>query len=145
MKNIHILVFHFMLIILGCSTSEQKQMETEVLAFEKARFEATRTSDTVRLRAMLADELIWVHSSGKRQGKEEYLYDLSSGSSRYKNITIEASKVRQFGNIAITNGIARYEGISHRDTFDVRAFHTAVYRFQNGHWQVINWQTTKVQ
>lgn len=145
MKNLLVQFLIFTFGHLACSAPVENNLEKAVLDFEKSRFEATRTSDTIRLLDMLADDLIWVHSSGKRQGKAEYIDDLRSGRSRYKNITVEESKVRQYGNIAITNGIARYEGISQNDTFDVRAFHTAVYRLQNNRWQVINWQTTKVQ
>jgi ketosteroid isomerase-like protein len=129
-----------------CQLSAQAQTaaEAEVLAFEKARFEATRTGDTAKLHQMLADDLVWVHSTGKRQNKAEYIRDLATSSVTYKSITVERAQVRLYGDLAVSNGTAVYDAISFGKPMKTRAYHLAVYRRQNGQWQVLAWQTTRV-
>jgi len=118
--------------------------EASVLAFERQRFEATRTRDVVKLRQVLADDLTWVHSSGKKQNKTEYIHDLETSKTTYKSIVVEQSAARLFGVVAVTNGVARYDAVSEGKPMKVRAYHTAVYRFRDGKWQVVAWQATKV-
>ena len=138
-----------LLLLLLCplsSLAQTAQLTAEsVLAFERARFEATRTSDVAKLRQMLADDLTWVHSSGKRQNKAAYIRDLETSQTSYKSITVEESSARLFGTIAVTTGLARYDAISDGRPMLVRAYHTAMYRFTNNRWQVVAWQATRVQ
>lgn len=115
-----------------------------VLAFERARFEATRTSDVGKLRDMLADDLTWVHSSGKRQNKAQYIHDLETSKTSYKSITVEEASARLFGPVAVTTGRARYDAVSNGQPMLIRAYHTAVYQFQAGRWQVVAWQATRI-
>ena len=49
-----------------------------------------------------------------------------------------------FGTIAVTTGRARYDAVSAGKPMVLQAYHTAVYRFQNGRWQVVAWQATRV-
>jgi len=143
MKNLLILLAWISWPILATAQTAQPT-EASVLAFERQRFEATRTRDVVKLRQMLADDLTWVHSSGKKQNKTEYIHDLETSKTTYKSILVEKSTARLFGRVAVTNGIARYDAVSEGKPMKVRAYHTAVYRFQNNQWQVVAWQATKV-
>lgn len=141
MKNIRLLL----LLCPLYSLAQTSQLTTEsVLSFERQRFEATRTSDVAKLRQMLADDLTWVHSSGKKQNKADYIRDLQTSKTTYKSITVEKSTARLFGTVAVTNGVARYDAVSEGKPMNVRAYHTAVYRFVNDRWQVVAWQATKV-
>jgi ketosteroid isomerase-like protein len=121
--------------------TQQSQSIQELIAFEKARMEATRTANTAQLEQMLADDLVWVHSSGKRQTKAQYIADLNTKKTVYRSITLEETNARVYGDIAVTNGTASYKTTEQT----VRAYHTCVYRkSSSGAWQVIAWQTTKV-
>lgn len=116
-----------------------------VLAFERARFEATRTRNIAQLCRTLADDLTWVHSRGKKQNKAESIYYRETSKTSYKAITVEASSARLFGKLAVTTGLARYDAVSDGKAMPGRAYHTAVYLFQNNRCQVIARQATRIK
>ncbi|MFN4144697.1 MAG: nuclear transport factor 2 family protein [Runella sp.] len=124
----------------------QTAIQKEVLEFEQKRIDATLHSDVSALQEMLAEDLVWVHSSGKKQNKAQYIDDHAQKRVKYLSIKLEESEARVYGNIAVTNGRAVYESISQKDgsTIVNNLFHTCVYRKSKGRWQVIAWQTTKV-
>jgi len=133
-------------LLLSFEMQAQTITEREVLDFEKARINATLNSDVLALQSMLSDDLVWVHSSGKKQNKAEYIEDHAQKRVKYNKISLEESAVRVYGDMAVTNGRAVYESVSMKDGSIVNSnlYHTCVYHKKKGKWQVIAWQTTKV-
>jgi len=59
---------------------------------------------------------------------------------------VEKSSARIYGDIAITNGILQFEPIASDETIiPVRALFTCVYQKRKKQWQVLTWQTTKLE
>lgn len=137
---------YLFLCLLSITGFAQSKVEQEVLDFEKKRINATLNSDVSTLQEMLADDLVWVHSSGKKQNKEQYIDDHAQKRVKYQKISLEESAVRVYGNVAVTNGRAVYEAVSVKDGSAVvsNLYHTCVYRKSKSKWQVIAWQTTKI-
>jgi ketosteroid isomerase-like protein len=136
----------FVFLLLSFPLLAQTKAEKEVLEFEQKRINATLHSDVAALQEMLSDDLVWIHSSGKKQNKMQYIEDHALKRVKYQKISLEESNARVYGNIAVTNGRAIYEAISIKDgslTIS-NLYHTCVYRQQAGKWQVIAWQTTKI-
>src|SRR6267143_6272508 len=65
-----------------------------LMAFEDARFAAMVRADTAWLRDALADDLSYVHSSGRRETKAQYLNSVGSGTMRYQEFTPRDRQVR---------------------------------------------------
>lgn len=124
----------------------QSAVEKEILEFEQKRINATLHSDVAALEEMLADDVVWIHSSGKKQNKTQYIEDHAQKRVKYLKIDIKESAARVYGDIAITNGRAVYQSVSQKDGSIVVSdlFHTCVYRKERNRWQVIAWQTTKI-
>src|SRR3712207_4406415 len=68
--------------------------EAAVLQAEKQRFDLMIKKDLNGLRSALADDLLYTHSSGVTENKEEYLAGFQSGKSVYYDIRPEETKVR---------------------------------------------------
>lgn len=74
---------------------------------EKKRFAAQVSKDTDYLNKIFADDLIYVHSSGKADNKEAYIASIASGGSVYSKIDIENISVRGYNKnqTAVVNGV----------------------------------------
>ncbi len=143
-QNLCMLIIFFTILFSFNPTFAQNKTKEEVLAFEKARVNATLTADTKKLEQMLAEEVVWIHSSGKRDSKATYIQAIAEGKARYKSMSVEQSEARIYGEIAITNGILEFESIALDNTITkVRTLFTCVYRKKKGNWQVVSWQTTR--
>lgn len=76
----------------------------EVLAADDARYAAMIALDAAALERLLADDLLYTHSSAMTDTKAGYLAALRSGKYRYKRARREDTTVRIHGNTAIVNG-----------------------------------------
>lgn len=140
-----LLIYFFLGLLWQASIAQQTNPTDELLAFEQARVEATLTANVAQLEAMLADELVWVHSNGKIDSKTSYIQDIANQKSRYQALQVLDSKARIYGEIGLTNGRLRVEFFEEDNSVTMlTVLFTAVYRQQAGQWQVISWQTTKL-
>lgn len=71
-----------------------------VLESERARADAVVAGDLDRLGAMLADDLVYVHATGVRHDKAQWLAYLSSGP-RFLAVELVAPRVSMMGDGAL--------------------------------------------
>jgi uncharacterized protein (TIGR02246 family) len=129
----------------ACRTANLPDRSDRLREFDQSRFRAMVTNDLGTLAAVLADDLVYIHSDGEVDSKEEFLQRLRSGSLRYRSIEPTEVRVRTDGNTAVVTGRAKMavtSGGSDRD-FEIR--YTAVYRASSDHWQLVSWQSTRIQ
>ena len=122
----------------------QSKSDQSVLDAEQRRFEAMMHKDTVALRDMLAEDLVYMHSNALTENKKEHLSAIASGRLVYEKMTREQARVRRYGKTALSNGIVNVKGIVKGATFELRLAYTAVYRKKGGKWRLVNWQSTKL-
>jgi ketosteroid isomerase-like protein len=122
----------------------QKRGAQPVLEFELQRFDAMVRADTQALRAMLADDLIYVHSNALIETREDHLQAIIGQKLIYKSMKREEARVRYFGKTAIVNGTVAVDGKINANDFAVRLLYSAVYRRLGKGWQLVNWQSTRI-
>ena len=116
-----------------------------LMAFEDARFAAMVRADTAWLRDALADDLSYVHSSGRRETKAQYLNSVGSGTMRYQEFTPRDRQVRLLGpRSAVVVGLAHARAISGGQPVDLDVRYVAVYERTGERWRLVAWQTTRV-
>lgn len=76
-------------------------VEQAVLARNQERREALLANDVVRIRKTMAEDLIFIHTTGKVETREEFLERLSSGALRYHAIFESNPRVQQVGDVAV--------------------------------------------
>lgn len=134
----------YLLFLLPFTGLAQSKTDRQILAVEQQRFEFMVRHDTVALRPLLANDLVYMHSNALLENKAAHLSAIATGRLVYESMLRETAKVRRYGRIALTNGIVRVKGIINGTPFEVRLAYTAVYRRRHGHWQLANWQSTKL-
>ncbi len=119
-------------------------IEKEVLEADDKRFDAMRTQNWAALEASLADDLVYVHSTARRESKAEHVGNLRAGKPYYRGIAPRDRSARVYGDTGVVNGISdmHVESGGKENRFTVR--YLAVYAKSGGAWRMVAWQSTKV-
>ena len=137
-------LFWYFLLLPFCGLAQSKT-DRLILATEQQRFASMVSRDTVALRPLLADDLLYTHSNALQETKAAHLSAIATGRLVYASMLRETAQVRRYGKMALTNGIVQVTGVVNGTSFDVRLLYTAVYRRVRGQWQLVNWQSTRLQ
>ncbi len=147
----HICGMKFRYIILICLIFGQKtvlfsqpESRSKVLRTELYRFDCMIRKDTIALRSLLADDLVYVHSNALIETKNEHIGAISKGKLVYQHMDRKEVTLRKRGKFAITNGIINVRGILNGTPFEVRLQYSATYRRKSLKWRLINWQSTRI-
>jgi len=116
----------------------------EVTAAEKKRFEVTVKGDYKALDALLADDLIYVHSNGNVDNEKTFLEGLTSGRSKYKSIEPLEMKARQMGDYVFIDGRGKFQVESNGQTNDLLLTYLDVWTKRDGKWQMIHWHSARM-
>lgn len=120
-------------------------VEQAVLKIERQRLDATVARDLTALNRMTTADLNYVHASGLRQNKAQYLAYIAKGEVTLASYDIGKESVRVIGDVAVTHGL--YTFATNASSPPVRTgktLFTAVYVRDHGQWRLQAWEATKV-
>jgi hypothetical protein len=126
--------------------SPTTEAEKQVLAAEQSRVTALDRSDLAALENLLADDLTYVHASGKVDTKSSFLAAIRSGQLHYISWQPCNLHVRILGQTALIDGeyaVRVLDSRMQRDPFNVNIFILTAYAHRNGRWQQVAWQSTR--
>ncbi|MCA8829688.1 nuclear transport factor 2 family protein [Hymenobacter pini] len=152
MKNLLIL-----LVLLGLAgplravaqaSKKDQTAAKEVELLERQRFEAQVKKDYAVLERVFADDLVYTHSNGKQNNKQEYIQSIRDGKSQYDKIEVEALNVRAYndGRTAVVNGTITITLPNKPDgTPNLAHLKYVVVQVKDAKkgWQVVLWQSQK--
>lgn len=120
----------------------------EVEALERQRFEAQVKKDYAVLEKVFADDLVYTHSNGHQNNKQEYIQSIRDGKSQYEKIDVEALNVRAYndGKAAVVNGTITIT-LPNKPDGSANLAHLKYVVVQvkdpKKGWQVVLWQSQK--
>jgi len=112
-----------------------------VLAAEQAYVDAMIKHDKAALEKLLADDLVYIHSSSKSESKADVIQVIASGSTTYESIEFRDTTVRQYGDVVITNHKAT---IKTKQTGVANLLVTHVWAKNKGGWQFVSRQASRL-
>ena len=112
-----------------------------VLAAEQAYVDAMIKHDKAALEKLLADDLLYVHSSSKVETKAEVIQAVTSGSATYESIEFRDTTVRQYGDAVVTTHKA---AIKTKQSGVANLFVTHVWVTHKGGWQFASRQASRL-
>jgi hypothetical protein len=77
---------------------------SEILALDERRRHTLLAGDLLALQGLLADDLVYVHSTGACDRKNSYLAKLSSGSLQYLDLNFSDLQVQTLQQAAVVSG-----------------------------------------
>ena len=113
-------------------------------AFQRERFAAMISADIDALQRMLADDVVYTHTSGTTDTKATFVDSIRTGRLRYESIEPRSVDAHASGAIAVVTGQAavRVRSNGSPASFDIRF--TEVDALRGGRWQLLAWQSTRV-
>ena len=118
--------------------------EDDVLKAEKDWAAAVTAGHFDHVASLLDDTLIYAHSTGNIESKDEYLGKLRSGAQKYTAIKHEKTTVRLHGNAAVVHSIGRMVGTNAAGPFDNHLMIMHTWIKTGGQWRLAAHQTTQL-
>ena len=115
----------------------------KIIDLDRKRMTAMAQKDLATLRAVLADDLVYTHSSARLDTKQSLIGAMESGATVYTAVEPSDVKAQDCGDAVILTGVARVGVTSggKPNSFSVRF--TDVYANRGGEWRMVAWQSTR--
>ena len=115
-----------------------------IIDLDKERMQAMAEKDFATLNAVLADDLIYTHSSARLDTKASLIGNMQSGSTVYTSVEPSEVKAQDLGDAVVLTGVAQIKVVAQGkpNAFGVRF--TDVYAKRKGRWQMVTWQSTRL-
>jgi ketosteroid isomerase-like protein len=115
-----------------------------VMSAEQARRAALINADAAALDRLHADDLMWVHSSGRVDDKAALLDALGSGGLVFIGLGSGGEQVRLYGTTALLTYDAEVSLKTPRGVFERRNKVCVVWTRQDEAWRAVHWQSTAI-
>jgi len=115
-----------------------------VEAAEKAWARSVVKRDLAALDKILADDLIYAHSTGVIETKADYVGKLRSGAQRYDAIEHSSMTIRTYGDAAVVHCHVHMRGVNPKGPFNDKLMMLHLWVRQGGVWRLAAHQTTKL-
>ena len=115
-----------------------------IIDLDRKRMHAMAAKDVATLNAVLADDLIYTHSSARIDTKQSLIGAMVSGATVYTGVEPSDVKAQDLGDAVVLTGIAQIKVVSNGtpNAFGVRF--TDVYAKRDGNWKMVTWQSTRL-
>ena len=123
---------------------EIEACKKEILALEEKRYQAMLNEDFAVLNTLLADTLVYTHSSAEVDTKASYLDGLRTKKFVYKTAERPVENVQIYGDTAIVSGELRMDILSRGTPRVVHSRYIDVWFKGTNGWQMVGWQSTPI-
>jgi hypothetical protein len=115
-----------------------------VIDLDKKRMQAMSEKDIATLEALLADDLIYTHSSARLDTKQSLIANMKSGATVYSSIEPSDVRAQDLGDAVVLTGVAWIKVVSSGKQLDFGVRFTDAYAKRSGRWQMVAWQSTRL-
>lgn len=128
------------------SADAANQEAASLVDANQRRFEAMIDRNLPVLEAMLHEDLVYTHSTGVVENRRQALASLGSGRFIYRRIRAQDLQPIVVADTGVITGLAHMQVAVGADEMEAQLRFTAVYvrRNQSAPWQLIAWQSTRI-
>jgi hypothetical protein len=128
---------------MGADAMAAKVIEA-IRGLERDRFRAMVEGNGPQLDALLSDNVIYVHTNGKRESKQQFIDAITAGRRRYRQIEVQSQDVLPVGReTCVVTGRALIEMEANNGALLFPIAYTAIQAQEDGKWRLIAWQATR--
>ena len=114
-----------------------------VIELDRKRMNAMAQKDLATLNELIADDLVYTHSSARLDTKQSLIGNMESGSTVYTSVVPSDVKAQDLGDSVVLTGSCRISVSSGGNAMSFGVRFTDVYARRNGKWQMVTWQSTR--
>jgi ketosteroid isomerase-like protein len=100
--------------------------------------------DIATLNTLLADDLVYTHSSARLDTKKSLMGGMESGTTVYTAIEPSDVKAQDCGDAVVLTGVARIRVTTNGNPISFGVRFTDVYVNKGDQWQMVAWQSTRL-
>lgn len=115
-----------------------------VIGLDRQRMTAMARKDIATLQALLADDLIYTHSSARLDTKASLIGNMESGATVYSSVEPSDVVAQDCGDTVVLTGVARISVMSGGKPMAFGVRFTDVWAKRGAQWQMVTWQSTKL-
>ena len=116
----------------------------KIIDLDRQRMNAMAQKDVGTLRSVLADDLVYTHSSARLDTKDSLIAGMESGSTVYTAVEPSEVKAQDLGDAVVLSGACRISVMANGRPNSFRVRFTDVYANRGGNWQMVSWQSTRL-
>jgi ketosteroid isomerase-like protein len=115
-----------------------------IIELDRKRMTAMAQKDVATLNEVIADDLVYTHSSARLDTKASLIGNMESGSTVYTSVVPSDVRAQDLGDTVVLTGSCRISvnAGGRPNSFGVRF--TDVYAKRGGRWQMVTWQSTRL-
>jgi ketosteroid isomerase-like protein len=115
----------------------------KIIELDKKRMTAMAQKDLATLNDIIAEDLVYTHSSARLDTKKSLIGNMESGSTVYTSVVPSDVKAQDLGDTVVLTGSCRISVQSGGNAMNFGVRFTDVYANRRGKWQMVTWQSTK--
>jgi hypothetical protein len=115
-----------------------------VIALDAQRMTAMSQGDVGTLNALIADELVYTHSSARLDTKKSLIENMQTGKTVYTAVVPSDVQAQDYGDTVVLTGVARISVKSGANAMNFGVRFTDIWVNKGGNWQMVAWQSTKL-
>jgi ketosteroid isomerase-like protein len=115
-----------------------------VMELDRKRMQAMAEKDVTALNALLANDLVYTHSSARIDTKQSLIANMQSGATVYSFVEPADVVAQDCGDAVVLTGAARISVTSGGKAMNFAVRFTDVYARRGGQWQMVAWQSTRL-
>ena len=116
----------------------------KIIELDRQRMTAMAEKDVATLDRLLSDDLIYTHSSARMDTKKSLIGAMESGATVYTGVEPSEVVAQDLGNAVVLTGVAAISVNSGGKANSFRVRFTDVYADRGGQWQMVTWQSTRL-
>ena len=115
----------------------------KVIELDRQRMNAMAQKDIAALNKLIADDLVYTHSSARLDTKESLIGAMEAGRTVYTAVVPSDVKAQDLGDTVVLTGNARISVNSGGNAMNFGVRFTDVWVNKSGQWQMVAWQSTR--
>ena len=115
----------------------------KVIDLDRQRMSAMAQKDIATLNKLIADDLVYTHSSARLDTKQSLIGAMESGETVYTAVVPSDVKAQDLGDTVVLTGNARISVNSGGNAMNFGVRFTDVWVNKSGQWQMVAWQSTR--
>ena len=125
--------------------SDIASQSTDLLSMQQKRFVAMVKADLSTLKSLIAEDLTYTHTNGETESRGSLLSAIETATFKYESIQTTSTNVRIYGHTGVITGKANIELLAYGMPMSLDVSFVEVQVKSGGHWQLVAWQTTRIQ
>jgi hypothetical protein len=116
----------------------------KIIDLDRQRMSAMAEKDVATLNKIIADDLIYCHSSARLDTKKSLIGAMEAGTTVYTSVVPSDVVAQDLGDTVVLTGVAAISVNSGGNPNSFRVRFIDVYANKGGQWQMVTWQSTKL-